>query len=176
MTVPTLYRANRRKRASATILVRKATQTYVLFPPVLARMPVVDAGALTRVLWSVMAVWVALRTTDPLHGLHQGQVLQASAVARVWLILQTTQAHACFAFLPVAPSVGTRLDGACIKCPNQPWVLALGIIGAAVLVSLTAYILNRKNVNIGMLAILVDYAQVGRGEIGLCVRPTRAHL
>lgn len=53
-----------------------------------------------------------------------------------------------------------RLDGECIKCPNNPWVLIVGALAALVCVIAAAYVLNRKSVNIAHLAIIVDYCQV----------------
>jgi hypothetical protein len=67
-----------------------------------------------------------------------------------------------------------RLDGECIKCPNQPWVLVVGVIFAAVVLCTTAYVLNKKSVNIGMLAILIDYAQVLCDGLRLLPSPFRA--
>jgi hypothetical protein len=61
-----------------------------------------------------------------------------------------------------------RLDGECIKCPNNPWVVAAGAIAIAIFVCTGAYILNKKAVNIGMLAIMVDFAQVRQPS--LCAR------
>ena len=55
-----------------------------------------------------------------------------------------------------------RLDGECIICPNNPWILAVGAIVIITLICLAAYVLNGKSVNVGMLAIMVDYAQVRR--------------
>lgn len=53
-----------------------------------------------------------------------------------------------------------RMDGECIECPDNPWILiAAGLFGITC-ACVMGYILNRKSVNMGVLAILIDYVQV----------------
>ncbi|GMH68350.1 hypothetical protein TL16_g04907 [Triparma laevis f. inornata] len=53
-----------------------------------------------------------------------------------------------------------KLNGLCAKCPDKPWVIALGI---AIAGGTAAYIgskLDKKKVNLGIITIGVDYFQV----------------
>jgi len=53
-----------------------------------------------------------------------------------------------------------RLGGVCEKCPDQPWLLIVGFVVAAVMLCVAGYILNKKQVHLAFLSIGVDYFQV----------------
>ncbi len=53
-----------------------------------------------------------------------------------------------------------RLSGACIKCPNNPWILICAFIVIIIAVAAIGYLLNRKSVNIAFLSTGIDYFQV----------------
>lgn len=53
-----------------------------------------------------------------------------------------------------------RINGLCQTCPDSPWVLVFFVVLAATLFGYVAYKLSQKNVNMGILAIGVDYLQV----------------
>ena len=53
-----------------------------------------------------------------------------------------------------------RRAGECIECPNNPLLLVIGFLVAAVLLCISGYVLNRKAVNLAFLSIGVDYFQV----------------
>lgn len=53
-----------------------------------------------------------------------------------------------------------RLAGSCVKCPSQPWLVVAMFIVGAVAVTLGAWILNKNQVNIGVMSIGIDYFQV----------------
>jgi hypothetical protein len=53
-----------------------------------------------------------------------------------------------------------RVNGECIKCPNNPWVLPVIFVVVAIFGLIIAHILNSKNVNLALISIGMDWAQV----------------
>ena len=53
-----------------------------------------------------------------------------------------------------------RSVGECILCPDDPWLLLVFMIVTALGVVILAHILERSNVNLGMLDIGINYFQV----------------
>jgi hypothetical protein len=48
----------------------------------------------------------------------------------------------------------------CVKCPNSPYALVIGFVALVVVGAAGAYVLNKKKINVGFIAIGVDWAQV----------------
>jgi hypothetical protein len=53
-----------------------------------------------------------------------------------------------------------RIDGACERCPDNPWVTLVIIAVAILFFAFLAWILNARQTNIAFIAIGVDYFQV----------------
>ena len=53
-----------------------------------------------------------------------------------------------------------RRAGECIECPDNPLMLVIGFLCAAVGLCIAGYIMNKKSVNLAFLSIGVDYFQV----------------
>ncbi|MFN3496733.1 MAG: hypothetical protein ACK40L_19735, partial [Hydrogenophaga sp.] len=53
-----------------------------------------------------------------------------------------------------------RLDGECVECPNNPWLLIVAFLVGAIALCVVGYILNKKQVHLAFLSIGVDYFQV----------------
>lgn len=53
-----------------------------------------------------------------------------------------------------------RISGKCEKCPDQLWLVYTGLVVLLFVVIGLAYFLNKRGVNLSLLAIGIDYAQV----------------
>ena len=53
-----------------------------------------------------------------------------------------------------------KRSGACIKCPNSPAALFIGFILLVVVIAIVGFMMNRKQVNIAVISIGVDFFQV----------------
>lgn len=53
-----------------------------------------------------------------------------------------------------------RLAGQCVRCPDNPWLIVIAFVAGAVGFTVLGWVLNRKQVNIGVLSIGIDYFQV----------------
>jgi len=53
-----------------------------------------------------------------------------------------------------------RVNGVCIKCPDSPWATVVVFLFLALGAMFAAYMLNSKNVNLALISIGVDWAQV----------------
>ena len=53
-----------------------------------------------------------------------------------------------------------RVNGICIKCPDSPWATVIIFAVLALLALFAAYMLNSKNVNLSLISIGTDWAQV----------------
>jgi len=53
-----------------------------------------------------------------------------------------------------------RLNGRCEVCPSAPWLIFMAVILAGIAVLYVGYLLAKKQVNVGILSIGVDYFQV----------------
>jgi hypothetical protein len=53
-----------------------------------------------------------------------------------------------------------RVNGKCVKCPDNLYVLYVGLAVLMLAVVAFAYFLNRKNISLALIAIGIDYAQV----------------
>jgi hypothetical protein len=53
-----------------------------------------------------------------------------------------------------------RVNGDCVKCPNNLYVLYVGLVLLLLCMIAFSYFLNKKNVSLALIAIGVDYAQV----------------
>jgi hypothetical protein len=53
-----------------------------------------------------------------------------------------------------------RVNGMCIKCPDSPWATVVVFLILALGAMFAAYMLNSKNVNLALISIGVDWAQV----------------
>lgn len=55
-----------------------------------------------------------------------------------------------------------RVDGVCIKCPDNPWILIVGCLVAAIVIGAMGWVLNKKSCNVAIMSIFIDYMQVER--------------
>ena len=53
-----------------------------------------------------------------------------------------------------------RVNGVCIKCPDSPWATVVIFVLLALLAMFAAYMLNSKNVNLSLISIGTDWAQI----------------
>jgi hypothetical protein len=53
-----------------------------------------------------------------------------------------------------------RLGGECIICPDNPWLVAVGLILVACGCAVAGWMLQRNEINVGLLSIGIDYFQV----------------
>ncbi|KAA0146769.1 hypothetical protein FNF29_07834 [Cafeteria roenbergensis] len=53
-----------------------------------------------------------------------------------------------------------RINGLCERCPDNPWLIVALFVVAALAACIAGYVLNQKSVNVGLLAVGVDYFQV----------------
>jgi sugar lactone lactonase YvrE len=53
-----------------------------------------------------------------------------------------------------------RVNGECIKCPDSPWATVVVFLVIALLAMFTAHQLNNKNINLALISIGTDWAQV----------------
>jgi len=53
-----------------------------------------------------------------------------------------------------------RVNGVCIKCPDSPWATVIIFVLLAVIAMTVAYTLNSKNINLSLISIGMDWAQV----------------
>lgn len=53
-----------------------------------------------------------------------------------------------------------RISGKCEKCPDQLWLVYTGLVVLLFVVIGLAYFLNKRGVNLSLMAIGIDYAQV----------------
>jgi hypothetical protein len=53
-----------------------------------------------------------------------------------------------------------RINGLCQECPSAPWAIVVAGIGVLICGSYVGYKLQKKNVNLGILSIGIDYFQV----------------
>lgn len=53
-----------------------------------------------------------------------------------------------------------RINGVCERCPENPWLIVALFVVVALVACLAGYVLNQKSVNVGLLAVGVDYFQV----------------
>ena len=53
-----------------------------------------------------------------------------------------------------------RVNGVCIKCPDSPWATVIIFVLLALLAMFAAYMLNSKNVNLSLISIGTDWAQI----------------
>ena len=53
-----------------------------------------------------------------------------------------------------------RVDGECIKCPNNMGMVLIGFVFMGVAFGAGAFYLNKKNVGLALVSIGVDFAQV----------------
>jgi len=53
-----------------------------------------------------------------------------------------------------------RRSGECIKCPDSPWALVIGFVLLIVAGATVGFILNRKNINVAVISIGIDFFQV----------------
>ena len=58
------------------------------------------------------------------------------------------------------PTTHFRLEGECAECPEYPWLMPLILVGVAVGAGIGMYFLTKKNVNLAVLSIGIDYFQV----------------
>ena len=58
------------------------------------------------------------------------------------------------------PKTHFRLEGECAACPEYPWLMPLILASVAVFAALGMYILTKKNVNLAVMSIGIDYFQV----------------
>ena len=58
------------------------------------------------------------------------------------------------------PKTHFRLEGECAECPEFPWLMPLILVGVAVVAAILMYVLTKKNVNLAVLSIGIDYFQV----------------
>ena len=58
------------------------------------------------------------------------------------------------------PKTHFRLEGECAACPEYPWLMPLILAGVAVFAAIGMYILTKKNVNLAVMSIGIDYFQV----------------
>lgn len=50
--------------------------------------------------------------------------------------------------------------GVCVRCPDSPAALFVGFIGVVMLIACAGYLLNKRQVNIAVASIAIDYFQV----------------
>lgn len=53
-----------------------------------------------------------------------------------------------------------RLSGRCTECPDNPWLIVVGMLVTAVTLATSGYYLNRKHVNLSFMSIGIDYVQI----------------
>ena len=53
-----------------------------------------------------------------------------------------------------------RKYGVCAPCPSNPWMIVAILLGGATFGGMTAYIMKKKNINMGICSIGVDYLQI----------------
>ncbi|KAA0150693.1 hypothetical protein FNF29_05030 [Cafeteria roenbergensis] len=53
-----------------------------------------------------------------------------------------------------------RINGACERCPENPWLIVALFVVVALVACVAGYVLNQRSVNVGLLAVGVDYFQV----------------
>jgi hypothetical protein len=53
-----------------------------------------------------------------------------------------------------------RVNGECIKCPDSPWATVVVFLVIALLAMFTAHQLNNKNINLALISIGTDWAQI----------------
>ncbi|KAA0152665.1 hypothetical protein FNF28_07019 [Cafeteria roenbergensis] len=53
-----------------------------------------------------------------------------------------------------------RIAGLCEKCPDQPWIIVIGIVVAVMVLGAAGYLLNSRGLNMALIQISVDYFQV----------------
>jgi hypothetical protein len=53
-----------------------------------------------------------------------------------------------------------RANGVCIKCPDSPWAVVIVFVVAAIAALYIASLLNSKNINLALISIGMDWAQV----------------
>jgi VCBS repeat-containing protein len=53
-----------------------------------------------------------------------------------------------------------RVNGECIRCPNNPWAVVVIFVLGALVALMVAYTLNRKKVNLALISIGIDYFQI----------------
>jgi len=58
------------------------------------------------------------------------------------------------------PKTHFRLEGECAPCPEYPWLMPLILVAIALMAGLGMYYLTKKNVNLAVMSIGVDYFQV----------------
>ena len=53
-----------------------------------------------------------------------------------------------------------RRANECVKCPDSPYMLIIGMIALVIIVAGGAYVLNKKKINIAFVSIAIDFFQV----------------
>ena len=53
-----------------------------------------------------------------------------------------------------------RVNGVCIRCPDSPWATVVVFVLLALAAMFAAYLLNSKNVNLSLISIGTDWAQI----------------
>src|SRR5690606_13865145 len=53
-----------------------------------------------------------------------------------------------------------RVSGECVKCSDSPWAVVIVFGLGAIAALAVAYTLNKKNINLALISIGIDYFQV----------------
>ena len=53
-----------------------------------------------------------------------------------------------------------RVNDSCVKCPNSPWVVVIVFCIGALAALFVAYFLNSKNLNLALISVGMDWAQI----------------